>query len=134
MDGLFLSTSGGGQIQISLRTIPVAEDRTDLPLFEYLTKTGLELSRRAQFHGFSIHIGKTAAHRAPMPRREQHEPTEFALVLRLLLLQVRSESSKDGKALSWPQTAVLKHLDAEGPSMAADLAHAERMKPQSMGT
>ena len=35
---------------------------------------------------------------------------------------------------SWTQQAVLSRLEKHGPATAADLARAERVKPQSMGT
>jgi DNA-binding MarR family transcriptional regulator len=35
---------------------------------------------------------------------------------------------------SWTQKAVLRHLEKHGPATAADLARAEGVKPQSMGT
>jgi DNA-binding MarR family transcriptional regulator len=35
---------------------------------------------------------------------------------------------------SWTQKAILRRLEKQGPATAADLARAEGVKPQSMGT
>ena len=50
----------------------------------------------------------------------------------ILLRRVRSEGSPDG--LSWSQAAAMGRLERIGPMTTADLARAEMVKPQSMGT
>jgi DNA-binding MarR family transcriptional regulator len=44
-------------------------------------------------------------------------------------MRVESASQK----YSWPQLVVLKRLEADGPTTTADLARAEKIKPQTMG-
>ncbi len=68
--------------------------------------------------------------------RTDHEQaaTDLALALRLLVRRIRSAAPSAAHALSWTQMAVLKRLETEGPATTADLARAEAMKPQSMGT
>lgn len=76
----------------------------------------------------------------PVPRKQPtHE--ELAEQLRELAValrrRVRAESVDEtvpGGALPYPQLSVLKRLDADGPAATADLARAEAMTPQSMGT
>ena len=60
------------------------------------------------------------------------EVTDFMAAIGLLRRRVRAAvASQD---LSWTQTTVLARLDKDGPATTADLARAERMKPQSMGS
>lgn len=75
-----------------------------------------------------------------MPARRK-TPDELAEQLReitaALRTRARTESAQKtipSGTVSYPQLAVLKRLDAEGPATTADLARAERMTPQSMGT
>ncbi len=57
----------------------------------------------------------------------------FAHSVGLLVRRVRSAgASSDG--LSWTESAVMSRLAKEGPATIADLARAESVKPQSMGT
>ena len=58
--------------------------------------------------------------------------TDFVQAIALLVRRVRAEGAGDD--LSWSQAIALKHLAAEGPATIADLARAQGMKPQSMGT
>jgi DNA-binding MarR family transcriptional regulator len=44
---------------------------------------------------------------------------------------VRAESADP--IFSWPQLAILRRLDSDGPATTAELARAERVTPQSMG-
>jgi DNA-binding MarR family transcriptional regulator len=60
--------------------------------------------------------------------------TELALALGLLVRRLRSAAPSESHELSWTQKAVMVRLDTEGPATTADLARAEGMKPQSMGT
>ena len=68
--------------------------------------------------------------------RTDHEQaaTDLALALRLLVRRIRAAAPSAAHALSWSQMAVLKRLETDGPATTADLARAEAMKPQSMGT
>ena len=59
---------------------------------------------------------------------------EFALAIGLLVRLVRSKSPAELKELSWTQKSVLKRLEKGGPATSADLARAEGVTPQSMGT
>ncbi len=69
-------------------------------------------------------------------RGTHHEraATDLALALRLLVRRIRSAAPAAAHELSWTQMAVVKRLETEGPATTADLARAEAMKPQSMGT
>ncbi len=69
-----------------------------------------------------------------LQQHREHAATELALALRLLLRRMRSAVPSAAHELSWTQTAVIKRLDTDGPATTADLARAESMKPQSMGT
>ncbi|MDA8426428.1 MAG: MarR family transcriptional regulator [Treponema sp.] len=61
-----------------------------------------------------------------------NEVTSLMTAIGRLTRRVRAAvSSRD---LSWTQTAVMARLDKEGPATASDLARAEGMKPQSMGS
>jgi DNA-binding MarR family transcriptional regulator len=57
---------------------------------------------------------------------------DFAQALGILIRRVRAASA--AHELSWTESAVLARLAREGPTTTADLARAENMKPQSMGT
>jgi DNA-binding MarR family transcriptional regulator len=50
----------------------------------------------------------------------------------ILLRRVRGETGAEG--FGWSQGAALGRLDRNGPMTTAELARAERVKPQSMGT
>ena len=68
-----------------------------------------------------------------MPRK----PLEIAVVdlthaIGLLVRRVRAAAASHD--LSLTEAAVMARLDREGPATTADLARAEGMKPQSMGT
>jgi DNA-binding MarR family transcriptional regulator len=56
------------------------------------------------------------------------------LIIAMSLLRRRVREVVSSKELSWTQMAVLARLAKEGPSITSDLARAERMKPQSMGS
>jgi DNA-binding MarR family transcriptional regulator len=60
------------------------------------------------------------------------EVTNLIMAVGLLARRVRSAVSSND--LSWTQTSVMALLAREGPATAADLARAEGMKAQSMGT
>src|SRR5580704_2374715 len=68
-----------------------------------------------------------------MPRK----PTETAIIdltqsIGLLIRRVRSAAASH--ELSWTESAVMARLSRDGPATIAELARAESMKPQSMGT
>src|SRR5271156_183880 len=50
----------------------------------------------------------------------------------LLLRRVRAATASE--ELSWTESLVMARLEKDGPATTADLARAEGMKPQSMGT
>ncbi len=58
--------------------------------------------------------------------------TEFTQALGLLVRRVRAATASH--ELSWTETAVMARLARDGPATTADLARAEGVKPQSMGT
>jgi DNA-binding MarR family transcriptional regulator len=58
--------------------------------------------------------------------------SEFTHAIGALLRRVRAAAASH--ELSLTESAVLKRLATEGPATIADLARAESMKPQSMGT
>lgn len=59
---------------------------------------------------------------------------ELALTLGLLVRRIRSAAPPGLQELSWTQKAVMARLDKDGPATTAELARAEGVKPQSMGT
>jgi DNA-binding MarR family transcriptional regulator len=59
---------------------------------------------------------------------------DFAMALGLLVRRIRADVQPELQEFSWTQKAVLSRLEKHGPATAADLARAEGVKPQSMGT
>jgi DNA-binding MarR family transcriptional regulator len=59
---------------------------------------------------------------------------DFAMALGLLVRRIRADAPPELQEFSWTQKAVLSRLEKHGPATAADLARAEGVKPQSMGT
>jgi DNA-binding MarR family transcriptional regulator len=59
---------------------------------------------------------------------------DFAMALGLLVRRIRADAPPELREFSWTQKAVLSRLEKDGPATAADLARAEGVKPQSMGT
>ena len=59
---------------------------------------------------------------------------DFAMALGLLLRRIRADAPPELREFSWTQKAVLRRLEKDGPATSADLARAEGVKPQSMGT
>lgn len=57
---------------------------------------------------------------------------EFTQAIGLLVRRVRAAAASH--ELSLTEAAVMARLDKDGPATTADLARAEGMKPQSMGT
>ncbi len=58
--------------------------------------------------------------------------TDFAHAVGLLIRHVRAAAASN--ELSWTESAVLGRLEREGAATTAELARAEGVKPQSMGT
>ena len=68
-----------------------------------------------------------------MPRKTLDTAvTDFGRAIGLLVRRVRAANTSHD--LSWTETAVMGRLARDGPATTADLARAEGMKPQSMGT
>ena len=68
-----------------------------------------------------------------MPRKTfDTSVSDFAQAIGLLLRRLRAASASHD--LSWTETAVMGRLAKEGPATTAELARAEGIKPQSMGT
>jgi DNA-binding MarR family transcriptional regulator len=59
---------------------------------------------------------------------------DFAVALGLLVRRLRADAPPELQEFSWTQKAVLRRLEKHGPTTAADLARAEGVRPQSMGT
>jgi DNA-binding MarR family transcriptional regulator len=57
---------------------------------------------------------------------------DFIQAIGLLVRRVRAAAASD--ELSWTESLVMSRLAKDGPATTADLARAEGMKPQSMGT
>ncbi|RKP53660.1 MarR family winged helix-turn-helix transcriptional regulator [Pararobbsia silviterrae] len=71
-----------------------------------------------------------------MDDESTHEPTleDFALAISLLVRRIRADAPPELREFSWTQKAVLTRLEKEGAMTSADLARAERIKPQSMSS
>jgi DNA-binding MarR family transcriptional regulator len=68
-----------------------------------------------------------------MPRKIlEIDLTDFIQAIGLLVRRVRAAAASH--ELSLTESAVMARLAKEGPATTADLARAEGMKPQSMGT
>ncbi len=70
-----------------------------------------------------------------MPSQDRSDAvTELVRSLGLLYRRLRAAGAAEASELSWTQLTVLSRVGKEGPATTADLARAEGMKPQSMGT
>jgi DNA-binding MarR family transcriptional regulator len=70
-----------------------------------------------------------------MPSPKQMESiAELTLVFGSLIRRIRAAAPSELSDLSWTQKSVIVRLDKDGPATAADLARAEGVKSQSMGT
>jgi DNA-binding MarR family transcriptional regulator len=68
-----------------------------------------------------------------MPRKTLNTAViDFGQAIGLLLRRMRAASASH--ELSWTESAVMSRLANHGPATTADLARAEAVKPQSMGT
>ena len=63
----------------------------------------------------------------------EHTAHELALVLGLLIRKMRAASPSESD-FSWTQKSIIVRLDDKGPMTISDLARAEGVKSQSMGT
>ncbi|MGC9193898.1 MAG: MarR family winged helix-turn-helix transcriptional regulator [Syntrophobacteraceae bacterium] len=59
---------------------------------------------------------------------------ELTLAFGSLIRRIRAAAPSDLHELSWTQKSVIVRLDKDGSATAADLARAEGVKSQSMGT
>ncbi len=69
-----------------------------------------------------------------MMTRKKFDAAVSDLVCAIGLLVRRWRAVVPSQELSWTESLVLARLSKDGPATTADLARAERMKPQSMGT
>jgi DNA-binding MarR family transcriptional regulator len=67
-----------------------------------------------------------------MPRVTETAVNDFAQAVGLLMRRMRAAGSMHD--LSWTESAVMARLSKDGPATTAELARAEGVKPQSMGT
>lgn len=65
-------------------------------------------------------------------KTEETAAADFMHAIGLLVRRVRAAAA--GQGLSLTESAVLARLAKDGPATTAELARAESMKPQSMGT
>jgi DNA-binding MarR family transcriptional regulator len=65
-------------------------------------------------------------------KKLDHAVIDFMHAIGLLVRHVRAAASSE--ELSWTESVVMARLAKDGPATTADLARAEGMKPQSMGT
>src|SRR5580698_6132862 len=64
----------------------------------------------------------------------ESEVAELSLAIGLLVRRMRSAEPSETSELSWTQRSVVALLAREGPATTAELARAEGVKPQSMGS
>jgi DNA-binding MarR family transcriptional regulator len=58
---------------------------------------------------------------------------DFAMAISMVVRRIRADAPSELRDFSWTQKAVLSRLE-KGPATSAELARAEGVKPQSMGT
>lgn len=68
------------------------------------------------------------------PRSYDEQINELALAIGLLVRRIRSTAPSEVHDLSWTQKAVIGLLDKEGAMTTAQLARAQGVTPQSMGS
>jgi DNA-binding MarR family transcriptional regulator len=72
-------------------------------------------------------------HEIAMPRKTPDDAvSDFSQAIGLLVRRVRAAAASE--ELSLTEAAVMARLAKDGPATTAELARAESMKPQSMGT
>jgi DNA-binding MarR family transcriptional regulator len=69
-----------------------------------------------------------------LPKHIEPATVELTLALGSLIRRIRAAAPSELNELSLTQKSVIVRLDKDGPSTAADLARAEGVKSQSMGT
>ncbi|OOG51551.1 MarR family transcriptional regulator [Rhodanobacter sp. C01] len=67
----------------------------------------------------------------PATTRTMATAVELRVLVGKLKRRLREQASVGG--LAWSQVSVLGHLERDGPATVTALAHAEGMRPQSMG-
>lgn len=70
----------------------------------------------------------------PSSKHIEIATADLTLALGSLIRRIRAAAPSDLHDLSWTQKSVIIRLDKDGPTTAADLARAEGVKAQSMGT
>src|ERR1700761_8028313 len=65
-------------------------------------------------------------------KKLDHAVIDFGQAVGLLVRRVRAAAASE--EISWTESLVMARLAKDGPATTADLARAEGMKPQSMGT
>jgi DNA-binding MarR family transcriptional regulator len=68
------------------------------------------------------------------PKHIETAVAELTLAFGSLIRRIRAAAPSELSELSWTQKSVIVRLDKDGPTTAADLARAEGVKSQSMGT
>ncbi len=67
-------------------------------------------------------------------KNEDSQVEDLILAISLLVRRIRVDAPPELRDFSWTQKAVLSRLERDGQATTADLARAEGVKPQSMGT
>lgn len=68
------------------------------------------------------------------PRIGESQAEELVRAIGLIVRRVRATAPAEVREFTWTQQSVLKRLEREGPTTSANLARAEGVTPQSMGT
>ncbi len=66
--------------------------------------------------------------------KKETDMTALVHAVGILIRKLRATVPSENHGVSWAQKAVLSRLAHDGPATTAELARAEAMKPQSMGT
>ena len=69
-----------------------------------------------------------------VPKIGESQAEELARAIGLIVRRVRATAPAEVREFTWTQQSVLKRLEREGPTTSANLARAEGVTPQSMGT
>ena len=83
---------------------------------------------------FTVYLYKRYSICAMSKNSSQGAEAELLLTLGLLVRRLRAVSLTQTQELSSTQMAVIARLAKDGPATISDLARAESVKPQSMGT
>lgn len=67
-------------------------------------------------------------------KNEDSQVEDLVLAISALVRRIRADAPPEFRDFSWTQKAVLSRLERDGQATTADLARAEGVKPQSMGT